>query len=240
MEAGADGLTLINTLKSIVGVDLDLMVPLPIVDGRSSNGGFAGTAVKPVALFMVGTLARDPRITIPISGIGGINTWRDCVEFMLLGATNVQVCTAIMLHGYRIVRDMIDGLSDWMDEKGFASCDQFIGKAVDRFVDWNDLNLAYKVVASIDRERCIGCQTCYPACRDGGHQAIVLPGSTGASTSVRLDGVASRVPSVEEERCVGCNLCSMVCPVPGCITMKEVDSGRQAETWGDRAACETP
>ena len=234
--AGADGLTLINTIKSIMGVDLDRFVPRPIVDGYSSNGGFAGSAVKPIALYMVGALARDPQVTVPLSGIGGIGTWRDAAEFMLMGATTVQVCTAIMLRGYRIVRDMIDGLSDWMDDKGFSSCEDFIGKAVPRFVEWNDLNLSYRVVADIDPKKCIGCQLCYPACRDGGHQAIVLPDRPKDDARVRLAGVAHRVPRVEADRCVGCNLCSLVCPVPGCVTMKEVDTGRAPENWAQRMA----
>ena len=236
VEAGADGLTLINTLKSLMGVDLDRFVPLPVVDGRSSNGGFAGAAVKPVALYMVASLARDPAVTVPISGIGGINNWRDATEFLLLGATTVQVCTAVMLSGYRIVRDMLDGLSDWMDDKGFRTIDDVVGKALPSFVDWNDLNLSYRVVADIDAAQCIGCQLCYPACRDGGHQAICLRETAGETPSVRLAGVAHRVPSVDAERCVGCNLCSLVCPVPGCITMKEVDSGRPPQTWGERTA----
>jgi dihydropyrimidine dehydrogenase (NAD+) subunit PreA len=236
--AGADGLALINTIKSLMGVDLDHFSPYPIVGGRSSHGGYAGNAVKPVALQMVASIARDSQVTIPISGIGGINDWRDCAEFMVLGATTVQVCTGVMFGGYRIVRDMIDGLGDWMAEKGFASCDEFIGKAIPNFVEWNDLDLSYKVIARIDAEKCIGCQLCYPACRDGGHQAIRLPEQDGPRRSVRLEGVAHRRPTVDEEACVGCNLCSLVCPVPGCITMAEVESGRAPETW--RTHCPRP
>src|SRR5213075_1709594 len=121
VEAGAHGLSLINTIKSIVGVDLDRMVPYPVVGGRSTNGGYCGPAVKPIALHMVAALARESRVTAPISGIGGIATWRDAAEFIALGATSVQVCTAAMHHGFRIVEDMIDGLSNHLDAHGMAS-----------------------------------------------------------------------------------------------------------------------
>ena len=233
VEAGADGLALINTIKSITSVDLDRYCPNPVVDGKSSNGGYAGTSVKPVALFMVASLARDAAINVPISGIGGASNWRDCAEFLMLGATSVQVCTAAMLEGYRVVRDMTDGLSDWMDEKGFKSVDELIGRAIGNFVEWNDLNLNYKVVASVDPDLCIGCQVCFPACRDGGHHAIRIPGRDD-SKLVRLDGISHRIPAVDEDACVGCNLCSLVCPVPGCVTMKQVDRGLPSESWGQR------
>jgi dihydropyrimidine dehydrogenase (NAD+) subunit PreA len=234
VRAGADGLALINTVKSLIGVDLDRFSPLPVVGGRSSHGGYAGQAIKPIALQMVAALARSPEIGIPLSGIGGISTWRDCAEFMLLGATTVQVCTAVMLGGFRIVRDLRDGLLDWMEEKGFATCEAFIGQAIPNFVEWSELDLAFKVVARIDEQTCIGCQLCYPACRDGGHQAIEIPAPGPERRSVRRDGIRHRIPRVDEERCVGCNLCSLVCPVPGCITMEEVDTGRASETWAQR------
>lgn len=223
VAAGVDGLSLINTLKSIAGVDLQRLAPSPIVDGRSSNGGLAGATIKPVALFMLASLARDPAVTVPLSGIGGVSDWRDCAEFMLLGASTVQVCTAAMIGGYRIVRDMHEGLSDWMDEMGFATTAEVIGRAVPNFVPWGELNPDYRVVSHIAPDKCIGCQRCYPACRDGGHDAIRLPSpkSGGKPCSVRQDGVAHRIPEVDERRCVGCNLCSFVCPVPGCITMRE-------------------
>src|SRR5215510_14719816 len=121
VEAGVHGLSLINTIKSIVGVDLDRMVPYPVVGSRSTNGGYCGPAVKPIALHMVGALAREPRVTIPISGIGGITTWRDAAEYIALGSTSVQVCTAVMHYGFRIVGDLIDGLSNFLDAKGMRS-----------------------------------------------------------------------------------------------------------------------
>lgn len=171
-RGGADGLSAINTINSITSIDLDTFEPRPTVDGRSSHGGYCGPAVKPIALNMVHQIQGDPEATLPLSGIGGISDWRDAVEFLLLGCSNVQVCTAAMHYGYRIVEDMIDGLSNWMREKGFAKIADFQGKTVDRVVDWKHLNLNYKIVARIHEEKCIGCELCYTACWDGAHQCI--------------------------------------------------------------------
>jgi dihydropyrimidine dehydrogenase (NAD+) subunit PreA len=217
-EGGADGLSLINTINSIMGIDLDSFAPRPIVDGKSSHGGYCGPAVKPIALNMVAAIARHPKIGIPISGIGGVASWRDAAEFLLLGATSIQVCTAIMHYGFRIVEDMIDGLSNWMDEKGFRTLADVRGRSVGRVVEWGELNLNFKVVAEIDHEKCIGCHLCYVACEDGAHQSIRL-----------VDG--GKVPEIIEERCVGCNLCMLVCPVEGCITMEERQTGRPPQSW---------
>jgi dihydropyrimidine dehydrogenase (NAD+) subunit PreA len=233
-EGGADGLSLINTINSIMGIDLDSLAPRPIVDGRSSHGGYCGPAVKPIALNMVSAVARHPGIGLPISGIGGVASWQDAAEFLLLGSSSVQVCTAIMHYGFRIVEDMIDGLSNWMDEKGFATLQDVRGKSLERVVDWGDLNLNYKVVAEIHRDKCIGCHLCYIACEDGAHQSIRL-------------GKDDKVPQIVDELCVGCNLCMLVCPVQGCITMKEVPTGRAPTSWrqyqdalGRGVACELP
>jgi len=232
VKGGADGLSLINTIKSIMGVDLDKFVPYPYVDGKSTNGGYCGPAVKPIALQMVGALAREKAIGIPISGIGGISNWRDAAEFIALGATSVQVCTAVMHYGYRIVEDMIEGLNNYLDEKGMKSVNELRGKAVPNYVEWNELNMNYKVVAAIDSDKCISCQLCLVACYDGAHQCIhrttdCFDGSH--QNAERTNG--SRVPFVDEYECIGCNLCALVCPVPGCITMKELDSGKPYQTW---------
>src|SRR5258705_8999223 len=156
VDAGVHGLSLINTIKSLIGVDLDRFVPYPVVGKHSTNGGYCGPAVKPIALHMVGALARDPRITVPISGIGGIANWRDAAEFIALGSTSVQVCTAAMHYGFRIVEDMIEGLSDYLDSKGFNSVMDLVGKAVPTLQKWETLELNYKRVARIDYEKCIG------------------------------------------------------------------------------------
>ncbi len=218
--AGANAISLINTIQSIVGVDIDNFVPYPVVDGKSTNGGYCGPAVKPIALNMVKACAHHKDVGIPISGIGGIENWRDAVEFILLGSTNVQVCTAVMHYGFAIVRDMISGMERYMDEKGFKTVAEMTGRALQNTKTWENLNLNYKVVADIHEEKCIGCQLCYIACEDGAHQAI----------GIKEDG-SSRVPFIIEENCVGCNLCSIVCPVENCITMGERNTGKPFESW---------
>lgn len=223
MQGGADAVSLINTINSIMGVDLNSMVPHPNVNGMAAHGGYCGPAVKPIALNMVAELARDPEFTIPVSGIGGISGWRDAAEFLLLGAGSVQVCTAVMHYGYRIVEDMIDGLNNYLDEKGIASVNDLVGRSVPRVTDWGNLDLNYKVVAHVNEDHCIRCNLCYVACEDGAHQSFEFVESNG-----------TRYPRVIESECVGCNLCALVCPSPGAITMQRRDDGAKAESWADR------
>ncbi|MDJ0946165.1 MAG: NAD-dependent dihydropyrimidine dehydrogenase subunit PreA [Kiloniellales bacterium] len=218
-KGGADGVSLINTISSIVGVDLDTMAPEPATDGKGTHGGYCGPAVKPVALNMVAEIARDPETPgLPISGIGGITTWRDGVEFMALGAGNVQVCTAAMAYGFRIVEDLVEGLKNWMDEKGYARLDDFVGKAVPNVTDWQYLNLNYVVKARIDQDLCIKCGRCHIACEDTSHQAITQT----------VNG--RRHFEVIDEECVGCNLCVAVCPVENCITLEHLTEGVDPRT----------
>ncbi len=249
VKGGCDGLSLINTIKSIVGVDLDRMAPLPRVGAASTNGGYCGPAVKPIAMHMIAALARDPGIRVPISGIGGVSNWRDAAEFIALGSTSVQVCTAVMHHGYKIVEDMIAGLSNFLDEKGMT-LDQLRGAAIPNYREWGELDLNYKIVARIDLDRCIGCQKCVAACHDGAHQCIFTgpdnaarpphahhPGLALAPKPLPIGALAGdRVPWVDEPECVGCNLCALVCPVEGCITMTELPHPEGVETWNDRVA----
>lgn len=256
-RGGAHAVSLINTIKSIIGVDLDNLVLLPSVGKASSNGGYCGPAVKPIALRLLGELARDPNMRIPISGIGGISDWRDAAEFLALGATNVQVCTAVMHYGYRIVEDMIEGLEEFLRSKSMKSVRELVGVAVPGFVEWGDLDLNHHVVAKIDADKCIGCNLCHVACWDGAHQCIHLPGQEAIPGNVapmaaeakrRLEesraAVAAgtpgaelyHVPWVDETECVGCNLCSFVCPVEHCITMVEQRRDPAPDTWHDRMA----
>ncbi len=186
-RGGADALSAINTINSITGIDLDTFVPRPAVDGKSSHGGYCGPAVKPIALNMIHQVMSDSAVALPVSGIGGIATWSDAAEFFLLGAGTVQVCTAVMPFGYRIVEDMIDGLQNWMRTKGFASIEDFRGLSLPKVSEWKHLNLNYKIVARIDESKCIGCDLCYTACWDGAHQCIHLDRVTGP-----VDGPVAR------------------------------------------------
>ena len=222
---GADAVSLINTVSSITSVDLNAMAPEPTIDGKGSHGGYCGPAVKPIALNMVAEIARDTETAgLPISGIGGIATWRDAAEFIALGAGNVQVCTAAMTYGFKIVSEMISGLSDWMDGKGYASIEDFRGLAVPNVTDWQYLNLNYVTKARIDQDLCIKCGRCYAACEDTSHQAIAMkPG---------------RVFEVIDAECVACNLCVNVCPVEDCITMERLEAGVTDERTGRKVAAE--
>jgi dihydropyrimidine dehydrogenase (NAD+) subunit PreA len=249
VRGGADALSLINTVNSVMGVDLDTFAPKPAVRGQGSHGGYCGPAVKPIALHMVSALAADPAVNVPISGIGGIQAWQDAVEFMLLGSTSVQVCTAVMHYGFRIVEQLTSGLENWMREKGFERVTDFVGRSVPRIKPWGDLDLNYKVVAEIDQGKCIHCGLCYVACEDGAHQSIrwekvpatEYAASNGHAAHVRHSGGVPVLPgagggtvnkfTIKQNVCVGCNLCSLVCPVSGCIAMKEIDTGKPPMSW---------
>jgi dihydropyrimidine dehydrogenase (NAD+) subunit PreA len=223
-EGGADAVSLINTINSIVSIDLDTFSPEPSVAGKGAHGGYCGPAVKPIALSMVSEIARDPETrNLPISGIGGIGTWRDAAEYIALGCGNVQVCTAVMRFGFKIIDDMVDGLNNWMDSKGFQTLEDFRGKAIENVTDWNQLDLNYKTLAVIDQDKCIECGLCHIVCEDASHQAI----------SKHKSGNGKRTYTVIDDECVGCNLCSLVCPVKECITMEAQDTGLPYLNWGN-------
>jgi dihydropyrimidine dehydrogenase (NAD+) subunit PreA len=251
VQGGADALSLINTVNSIMGVDLTTLAPKPAVRGAGTHGGYCGPAVKPIALNMVAELATDPKITVPISGIGGIQTWQDATEFLLLGASGVQVCTAAMHYGFRIVETLKSGLWGWMRSKGFERLSDVIGKTEPRIKSWGELDLNYKLVAQIDQQKCIHCGLCYIACEDGAHQSIRwerIPTAEfvkqeGCQAQVVRSGGIEVLPSsggeivnrftIKQDLCVGCNLCSLVCPVDGCISMIEVDTGKPVMPWNE-------
>ena len=216
---GADAVSLINTINSITSVDLDLFAPEPTIDGKGAHGGYCGPAVKPIALNMVAEIARTPEMRgLPISGIGGVTTWKDAAEFMALGAGNVQVCTAAMTYGFKIVQEMISGLSQYLDEKGLDTTADLVGRAVPNISDWQHLNLNYVTKARINQDLCISCGRCFAACEDTSHQAIAMS--------------EDRVFTVKDDECVACNLCVNVCPVEDCITMEELAAGAVDERTG--------
>ena len=215
-KGGADAVSLINTINSIMGVDPRTLTMSPSTGGMGSHGGYCGPAVKPIALNMVAEIARDPQTAgLPISGIGGIGNWRDALDFIALGSGTVQVCTAAMVYGFKIVQEMADGLSNYMDEMGFTSVDQIVGKAIPTVTNWQFLNLNHISKAVINQDSCIQCGRCHIACEDTSHQAI---------THTR-DG--KRFFEVKEDECVGCNLCVTVCPVPECITLRALAPGEK-------------
>ena len=259
-QGGADALCLINTINSVMGVDLETLMPKPHVAGRGSHGGYCGPAVKPIALNMVHQLAAEPQVGLPISGVGGIQAWQDAVEFMLLGASNVQVCTAAMHYGFRIVEHFISGLQSWMQGRGFERLTDFVGHSVPAIGEWAELDLGYKVVAEIDQNKCIHCGLCYIACEDGAHQSIDisrlgedeyadrLTGAgigngrgDGHDSAIQISGgkrvIAGagdgyvNIYTIRQETCVGCNLCSLVCPVDECIAMVPAESEIPSMTW---------
>jgi dihydropyrimidine dehydrogenase (NAD+) subunit PreA len=219
-KGGADAVSLINTINSMIGVDLDSFAPQPTIGGKGTHGGYCGPAVKPIALNMVAEISRNPETAgLPISGIGGITTWRDAAEYISLGCGNVQVCTAAMTYGFKIVQEMIAGLSGWMDEKGYSSIEDFRNLATPNVTDWQYLDLNYVTKAKIDQDLCISCGRCFAACEDTSHQAISMS--------------ADRKFEVIDAECVACNLCVNVCPVEGCITMEEMQTGKVDPRTGE-------
>ena len=213
-QNGADAVSLINTLNSIMGVDPATLTMSPVTGGFGSHGGYCGPAVKPIALNMVAEIGRHADTAgMPISGIGGVGNWRDALDYIALGAGNVQVCTAAMVYGFKIVQEMIDGLSNYMDEMGFANTEAFRGRALPSVTDWQYLNLNAISKAVIDQDKCIACGRCHIACQDTSHQAITA-----------MKG-GQRHFEVKDADCVGCNLCVTVCPVPECITLRTLAPG---------------
>lgn len=199
VQAGADAIAAINTIKSVT------LKHRSSVSGKKTISGYSGKAVKPIAQRMILDLAKDPRTSVvPISGIGGIETWKDAIEYIRLGCSNLQVCTAVMQYGYRIIDDLISGISDYMDRHGVTRLADLVGESLDIFVTPGEMDRSTYVLPKFDRSRCVGCGRCAISCFDGGHQAISFDSAT-------------RKPTLIGKKCVGCHLCMLVCPV-GAIT----------------------
>ena len=209
LRGGADAVSTINTIKSICNIDIENLTGKPVVNGKSSISGYSGAAVKPIALRFIAQLKQDPELAnLPVSGIGGIETWQDAVEFLLLGAENLQVTTSVMQYGYRIVEDMKDGLANFMEAHEYTSLRDFIGKALPNVIPCENLDRSFQIIPKIDLDKCVGCGRCAISCFDGGHQAIDFDTKT-------------RKPTITD-KCVGCHLCLNVCPVFDCITPGEI------------------
>ncbi len=195
LEGGADGVAAINTVESMMGVDLDTLVPLPSVGGFSGYGGYSGSAVKPIGLRVVSQLAKTS--LLPISGIGGISSWEHAVEYMLLGASNVQICTAVMLKGYGIINDLLKGLENYLVRKGFNSTQELIGLSLPRIIAHSDLDRSNLLKAEVKQEWCINCGLCVTVCQDAGYGAIAFS--------------SNKTLVIDQEKCDGCSLCTHVC-----------------------------
>ncbi len=199
LRSGADGIAAINTIKSVIGVSPYTYVSAPAVKGKSAVGGYSGNAVKPIALRFISELGQNEKLKdLHISGMGGIETWRDALEFILMGAGSLQVTTAVMQYGYRIIDDLCSGLNYYLAQFGVSNVRDIVGAGLSSVSDTTDvLERDTVLFPRFDTEKCIGCGRCYISCRDGGHQAI------------RFE---DRVPKLDGSKCVGCHLCRLVCP----------------------------
>ena len=202
LEAGADAISAINTIKSVT------MAPAAEVSGQRTISGYSGRAVRPIALRHILELAQMP-VKTELSGIGGIETWRDALEFIQLGCTNVQICTAVMQYGYRIIDDLILGLQRYLAKRGVSQLHDIVGELLPSFLNPDHLDRDTIIYPKFDKEQCIGCGRCEVSCSDGGHQAIVFDHAT-------------RRPRLVGTKCVGCHLCRIVCPTGAIGTTKRI------------------
>jgi dihydropyrimidine dehydrogenase (NAD+) subunit PreA len=211
-RGGADAISAINTIRALPVLDIDTCIPSPNVFGKGAISGYSGPAVKPIGLRFVAEMAKNPDLNLPISGMGGIETWIDALEYLLVGATTIQVTTGIIHYGYRMIEDLIEGLSDYMRQKDIATVSELVGKALPNLHDTSAFELHRQGIAQYDLNRCVGCGQCYIVCSDAGGQALQWD-------------APKRRPILDEDTCLSCMICSFVCPVSGMITYKEMPQG---------------
>lgn len=210
-RGGADAISAINTVRGMSEIGLGDWVPRPNVAGTGAISGYSGPAVKPIGLRFIAEMAKNKELNLPLSGMGGIETWVDALEYILVGATTVQVTTGIIHYGYRIVEDMTEGLSDYMVSKGIRNVSELVGRALPKLHDTGAFDLKKQGVARYDLDRCVGCGQCYIVCQDAGGQALEWNGE-------------KRRPDLDEDKCLSCMICSFICPVRDLITYKEMPS----------------
>lgn len=221
MKAGATGIAAINTIKSIMNVNLENFASGPEVEGKTSVGGYSGKAIKPIALRFIHDMKVCKELEhIPISGMGGIETWRDAAEFLAFGCENLQVTTAVMQYGYRIIEDLIEGMKLYLSQAGYTHIGQIIGKALPNIIPADELERDSICYPKFNREKCVGCGRCYVSCYDGGHQAIKFESNTGK-------------PILIAHQCVGCQLCVTVCPI------EAIQSGKRIKKKENRIVIDT-
>ncbi len=210
-RGGADGIAAINTVSGIAGLDVDNFRPSLSVGGKGAMSGFSGPAIKPIGTRCIAQMAQCAELGLPLSGMGGIETWIDTVEYLLCGASTVQITTGVIHYGYRIVEDILEGLTYFMQQHGFDSVSDFVGKALPNIVDTDAFDLKKQGVADYDLDRCVGCGQCHIVCQDAGGQCLSWCAE-------------KRQPQLDRSRCLGCMICSFVCPVshPPMITYEDV------------------
>jgi dihydropyrimidine dehydrogenase (NAD+) subunit PreA len=213
-KGGADAISAVNTFRGISEIGRDDWIPKPNVFGVGAESGYSGPAVKPIALHFIADMAKCKDLGVPLSGIGGIETWVDVLEFLLVGATTIQVTTGIIHYGYRIVEDMAEGLRDYMASRGIVKVSDLIGKALPNLQETDHFDLERQGRAEYNYDICVGCGQCYIVCNDAGGQALEWEAE-------------KRRPKLIEDKCLSCMICSFVCPVPDLITFKEMNKGWQ-------------
>jgi dihydropyrimidine dehydrogenase (NAD+) subunit PreA len=208
-RSGCDGVTASNSIPALMGIDIDTLSPIPSLGGKSTYSGLTGPSIKPITLRTIAEIARNVPDII-ISGNGGVSDWRDSVELLSVGASNIQICTAVMLHGFEIINDLTSGLDNYLLQKNYASVEELVGKALPNLTDHDHLP-RQQIRSYVIKENCIGCGRCYTACRDGGHEAISWDNKT-------------RTPSISTEKCVGCGLCILTQPVDHCLELRKLSN----------------